>query len=58
VQKIEFLGAFCMVTVRVDGAEEQPLVVTLSRHSFDRMALNEGAALSVGFPPECMRLLS
>jgi iron(III) transport system ATP-binding protein len=57
VQKIEFLGAFCLVTVRLAGAEEQPLVVNLSRQSLDRMALGEGAALSVGLPPDCMRLL-
>ena len=57
VQKIEFLGAFCLVTVRLAGAHEQPVVVALSRHSLDRMALGEGASLSVGFPPECMRLL-
>ena len=57
VQKIEFLGAFCLVTVRLADAQEQPLLVTLSRHSLDRLALGEGARLSVGFPPECMRLL-
>ncbi|HSV19822.1 MAG TPA: putative 2-aminoethylphosphonate ABC transporter ATP-binding protein [Casimicrobiaceae bacterium] len=57
VQKIEFLGAFCLVTVRLTDADEHPLMVTLSRHSLDRMALDEGAPLSVGFPPECMRLL-
>jgi iron(III) transport system ATP-binding protein len=58
VQKIEFLGAFCLVTVSLADAREQPLVVTLSRHSLDRMALNEGASLSVALPPECMRLLA
>jgi iron(III) transport system ATP-binding protein len=58
VQKIEFLGAFCMVTVRLADAQEQPVVVTLSRHSLDRMSIAEGAPLSVGFPPECMRLLA
>ena len=58
VQKIEFLGAFCLVTVRLSEADEHPLMVTLSRHSLDRMALGEGARLSVGFPPECMRLLA
>jgi iron(III) transport system ATP-binding protein len=57
VQKIEFLGAFCLVTVRLAGAEEQPLVVNVSRQSFDRMALGEGASLSVGLPPDCMRVL-
>jgi len=58
VQKIEFLGAFCLVTVRLAEAQEQPVVVALSRHSLDRMSLGEGAPLSVGFPPECMRLLA
>jgi iron(III) transport system ATP-binding protein len=57
VQKIEFLGAFCLITVRLADAAEQPLLVTLSRHSLERMALDEGTALSVGLPPECMRLL-
>jgi iron(III) transport system ATP-binding protein len=58
VQKIEFLGPYCLVTVRLVDAGEQTLLVTLSRHSLDRMALDEGAALSVGFPPECMRMLA
>jgi iron(III) transport system ATP-binding protein len=57
VQKIEFLGAFCLVTVRLAGVEDQPLVVNLSRQTLDRLALGEGASLSVGLPPECMRLL-
>ena len=58
VEKIEFLGAFCLVTVRLAAVQEQPVIVTLSRHSLDRMSLGEGAPLSVGFPPECMRLLA
>ena len=58
VQKIEFLGAFCLVTVRVNHEQDQSLLVTLSRQSLERMALNEGAPLSVGFPAECMRLLA
>jgi iron(III) transport system ATP-binding protein len=57
VQKIEFLGAFCLVTVRINQ-QDQPLLVTLSRQSLDRMALGEGAPVSVGFPPDCMRLLA
>jgi iron(III) transport system ATP-binding protein len=57
VQKIEFLGAFCLLTVCLDGASDQPLLVNLSRHSVDRMALGEGAALRVGLPAECLRLL-
>jgi iron(III) transport system ATP-binding protein len=57
VVKVEFLGAFCLVTVTLVGAEDQPLVVNLSRHSIDEMNLSVGAALQVGLPPECMRLL-
>ena len=57
VQKIEFLGAFCLVTVGLAGAPAQALVVNLSRHSLDRMALEIGAPLQIGLPCECMRLL-
>jgi hypothetical protein len=46
------------VTVGCGEQQDQPLLVTLSRQSLDRMALNEGAPVSVGFPPECMRLLA
>jgi iron(III) transport system ATP-binding protein len=58
VAKVEFLGAFCLVTVTLVGAEDQPLVVNLSRRSIDEMNLSVGAALQVGLPPECMRLLA
>jgi len=57
VIKVEFLGAFCLVTVALIGAEDQPLVVNLSRHSSDEMNLAEGTALQIGLPPDCMRLL-
>jgi len=57
VQKIEFLGAFCLVTVTLAGAPMQSIVVNLSRHSLDRMSLAIGAALSIGLPRDCMRLL-
>jgi hypothetical protein len=58
VTKIEFLGAFCHVTVVVAGAEDQPLLVNISRHSIDQMNLVEGSPLQVGLPADCMRLLS
>ena len=57
VTKVEFLGAFCLVTVALVGAEDQPLVVNLSRHSTDEMNLAVGALLQVGLPADCMRLL-
>jgi iron(III) transport system ATP-binding protein len=57
VQKIEFLGAFCLVTVTLAAAPAQPLLVNLSRHHLDRMALTIGAPLSIGLPCECMRRL-
>ena len=56
--KIEFLGAFCLVTVTLAGAPMQSIVVVnLSRHSLDRMSLAVGAPLSIGLPRDCMRLL-
>jgi iron(III) transport system ATP-binding protein len=58
VTKVEFLGAFCHVTVALSGAEEQPLLINISRHSIDEMSLIEGSALHVGLPAECMRLLA
>jgi len=57
VLKVEFLGAFCLVTVTLAGAGDQPLVVNLSRHSIDEMNLAEGEPLSIGLPPDCIRLL-
>jgi len=45
------------VTVMLADAPAQSIVVNLSRHSLDRMALAVGAPLSVGLPRECMRLL-
>jgi iron(III) transport system ATP-binding protein len=58
VTKVEFLGAFCHVTVALAGAEEQPLLINISRHSIDELSLVEGSALHVGLPAECMRLLA
>ena len=58
VTKIEFLGAFCLVTVAVSGAEGQPLLINISRHDTDEMALSEGSTLDVALPPECMRVLA
>jgi iron(III) transport system ATP-binding protein len=57
ITKLEFLGAFCHVTVAMAGAEEHPLLINVSRHSIDELSLAEGSALHVGLPPECMRLL-
>jgi len=58
VSKIEFLGAFCLVTVTLAGVEDQPLIVNLSRHRSDEMNLAEGSQLRLGLPPDCMRLLA
>jgi iron(III) transport system ATP-binding protein len=58
VVKVEFLGAFCLVTVTLAGAEEQPLVVNLSRHASDEMNLAVGAPLRIGLPADCMHLLA
>ncbi|HEV2686685.1 MAG TPA: putative 2-aminoethylphosphonate ABC transporter ATP-binding protein [Actinomycetota bacterium] len=58
VAKIEFLGAFCLVTVALAGAEDQPVVVSVSRRRSDELNLAVGAPLSVGLRADCLRLLS
>ena len=58
VTKVEFLGAFCHVTVAVADAGDQLLLINVSRHSIDRMSLSEGSALRIGLPADCMRLLA
>src|SRR5450759_3162350 len=58
VTKVEFLGAFCHVTVAIADAGEQLLLINVSRHSIDEMNLAEGSALRVGLPADCMRLLA
>ena len=58
VTKVEFLGAFCHVTVTIAGAEDQPLLINISRHSIDELRLAEGSALYLGLPADCMRMLA
>jgi len=58
VQKVEFLGAFCMLTMKLADAPEQSLVVNVSRHSLDEMRIVEGMSLRLGLPPDCLRLLN
>jgi iron(III) transport system ATP-binding protein len=58
VTKVEFLGAFCHVTVAIADAGEQLLLINVSRHSIDQMNLAEGSALRVALPAHCMRLLA
>jgi iron(III) transport system ATP-binding protein len=57
VTKIEFLGAFCHVTVAMTGLEQQPLLLNVSRHRIDEMRLAEGSALDIGLPAHCLRVL-
>jgi iron(III) transport system ATP-binding protein len=58
ISKIEFLGAFCLVTVALAGAADQPVVVSVSRRRSDELNLAVGASLSVGLRADCLRLLS
>ena len=58
VSEVEFRGAFCHVTVALAGAEDQPLIVSLSRRRSDEMNIAEGASLAIGLRPDCLRLLS
>ena len=58
VSKVEFLGAFCLVTVTLADAGEQPLMLNISRHSSDELHLAAGAAVRIGLPPECVKVLA
>ena len=58
VTKVEFLGAFCHVTVAIADAGEQLLLLNVSRRSIDQMQLAEGSALRVALPADRMRLLA
>jgi iron(III) transport system ATP-binding protein len=57
VAKIEFLGAFCMVGVRLDGSGGSPLVANVPRQQVDAGGLAPGAPVTVSLPPTAMRIL-
>jgi iron(III) transport system ATP-binding protein len=56
VDKIEFLGSYCLVRVAVEGLEEQPLTVYLSLNYLSEQGLKPGSALRLRVLAERMRV--
>jgi iron(III) transport system ATP-binding protein len=57
VEKVEFLGAFSRLTVRLDGIE-QALLADLSVNDMAELRLRPGDALRVSLPPERLRVFA
>ena len=56
IEKIEFLGSYCLVRVTADGLENQPLTVYLSLNFLSEQNLAEGSALRLRILTERMRI--
>jgi iron(III) transport system ATP-binding protein len=52
VEKLEFLGAFCRVSFKVDGLGEQEIVADLSFHEMHRTSLQQGARFDLAISRE------
>jgi iron(III) transport system ATP-binding protein len=52
VEKLEFLGAFCRVSFKVDGLGEQEIVADLSFHEMHRTSLRAGARFNLAINRE------
>jgi iron(III) transport system ATP-binding protein len=57
VGKIEFLGAFCLVGLTLDGAQALALVANIPRQIADRVGFVAGQAVAVTMPAEALRVL-
>jgi iron(III) transport system ATP-binding protein len=58
IDKIEFLGSYCLVQVRADALGGQPLDVTLSLNFLTERQLEVGARLPLRLLPERMHLFT
>jgi iron(III) transport system ATP-binding protein len=58
IEKIEFLGSYCLVQVRGDALGEQRLTVYLSLNFLAEQRLEVGARLPLRLLPERMRIFS
>jgi len=56
IEKIEFLGSYCLVRVRAAGMEEQPLTVYLSLNFLSEQGLAQGSRLRLRVLAERMRV--
>ena len=57
VAKVEFLGAFCMVGIELEGGGALPLLANVPRQQVDAGGLTPGAPVTVSLPPTAMRIL-
>ena len=56
IEKIEFLGSYCLVRVATQGLEAQPLTVYLSLNYLSEMGLAVGSAMRLRILAERMRV--
>jgi iron(III) transport system ATP-binding protein len=58
IEKIEFLGSYCLVRVAAEGLEGQPLTVYLSLNYLSEMALADGSPMKLRILAERMRVFA
>ncbi len=58
VNDLEFLGAFYRASLSVDGIEDQPVTADFRPNVVQEQAIREGGHLTLGFPPDRMRIFS
>ena len=58
ITQIEFLGAYCLVTVAAEAVGTQPLKVVLSLNFLSERALQPGSRLPLKLLPERLRIFS
>jgi iron(III) transport system ATP-binding protein len=58
IQAIEFLGAYCLVTVSADALAAKPLQVVLSLNFLSEQALEVGSQLPLKLLPERLRVFA
>jgi len=58
VEKLEFLGAFCRVSFKIEGLDAQEMVADLSFHDVDRTGLRAGASFDLALNREHVRVFS
>lgn len=56
VRDLEFLGAFCRLTLDVEGMAETPVVAEVSNNRMREMAIHGGSAFPVQLPAELLRV--
>jgi hypothetical protein len=57
VAKVEFLGAFCLIGIALDGENMPPLTANVPRQLADAANLVAGRAIRVSLPADALRIL-